>query len=154
MLKDCLLITTSDNRNLFTQKKHLNQLIEFSKIFGAEISIVKADNPEVLSLEDLAPALCDSTYTSNAAFEILEYKLPKMAIKQRFIKIASQIKQYIRESLLKGEVVELQSIITQFKKLKLTPACFCNHFSKVRQELAAEGYAIEKIGGGKYQVKK
>lgn len=153
MFKDCLLITTKDNRNLFTQKRYLNQLVEYSKIFEAEIAIVKADNPDVLTLEALAPALCDPSYNSTAPFEILEYKLPKIAIKQRFIKIASQIKQHIREALLKGEVVELQSIIQQFHKFKLTTACFCNHFSKVRQELASEGHEIEKIGGGKYKIK-
>ncbi|MCK9458458.1 MAG: hypothetical protein M0R80_02295 [Proteobacteria bacterium] len=153
MFKDCLLITTSDNRNLFTQKRYLNQLVEFSKVFGAEIAIAKADNPEILSLEALAPALCDSGYNSTAPFEILEYKLPKIAIKQRFIKIASQIKQHIREALLRGETVELQNIMQQFHKFKLTTACFCNHFSKVRQELVAEGHVIEKIGGGKYKIK-
>lgn len=151
--KDCLLITTTDNRNLFTHKKHLSQLVEFSKILGAEISIVKAEDPEILSLEELAPAICDSSYRSRASFQLLERKLPgRMPLRQRFIKSATRIRQYIRESFLRGEVVELQEIIRKFNKMQLTSACFCNHLSRVRQELIDEGHTIEKTGGGKYKL--
>jgi hypothetical protein len=72
MSKKCLLIKTKDKRNLFTEKKNFGQLIEFSKTMGAKISVVKADNPDILSIEELPPAICNSNYRPRTPFEILE----------------------------------------------------------------------------------
>lgn len=68
---NCLLITTNDNRRLFTYKKNLKQLGEFSKVLKTEILVVRAENPDILTLEELAPAICDSNCRSKAKFEIL-----------------------------------------------------------------------------------
>lgn len=52
---NCLLIETKDKRKFFTHEKNFIQLIEFSKAFNAEISIVKLEEGSVLELEELAP---------------------------------------------------------------------------------------------------
>lgn len=151
--KNCLLIQT-DSRNFFTHKKNIKQLIEFSKTFGAEISIVKADNPEILTLEELAPAICNNTYNPDIKFEVLECKLPaKKQIKTKLVKPAPQIREYVRACFLEGKLVELHSVARKFKNYQFTVACFCKHISQVRQELIKNGHQIEKIGGGRYQLK-
>ena len=58
----CLLIQTKDKRKFFTHEKNFVQLIEFSKTFGAEISMVKLEEGPILELKELAPAICDPSY--------------------------------------------------------------------------------------------
>ena len=51
MPRKCLMVETKDHRKFFTYPKNLNQLTEFYKTFGAEISVVKVeDDTEVLDL--------------------------------------------------------------------------------------------------------
>jgi hypothetical protein len=56
------MIKTKDRRKFFTHEKNYLPLIEFSKVFNAEISIIKAKDAEVLDLDELAPAICDANY--------------------------------------------------------------------------------------------
>ena len=58
----CLLLETKDKRKFFTHEKNFLQLIEFSRTFNAEISVVKMEQTELLDLKDLAPAICDAHY--------------------------------------------------------------------------------------------
>ena len=55
----CLMLKTRDNRKYFTHEKNYDYLIEFSRTFGAEVSVVEVEEAEVLDLEELAPAICD-----------------------------------------------------------------------------------------------
>jgi len=52
--KDCLLIKTRNKRKLFTSKRNLKKLMEFAKLLGLKISIVKVENPKILDLKELA----------------------------------------------------------------------------------------------------
>lgn len=146
----CLMIETKDNRKFFTQEENLPELIEFSKTFGAEISVVKMnDEPEVLDLIDLATAMCSMTKTKvKPEFEILETKVDKpQRNRTKILRDARKIRKYIKELLLAGEVVQLSTVAKKFKHYKLTLACFCNHLREVRKELE-----VEKIGHGKYML--
>ncbi len=58
----CLMIKTKDKRKFFTAEENYLPLLEFSKLFKAEMSIVKVRDAEILDLEQLAPALCDANY--------------------------------------------------------------------------------------------
>ena len=72
----CLMIETKDNRQFFTHEKNFNQLIEFSKFFKAKISVVQIMGADLLSLEELAPALCDTTKKKQKKeFKIMEVRL-------------------------------------------------------------------------------
>ena len=70
------MVKTKDNRNFFTHEKYYPQLTEFSKAFGAEISVVKIKDGEVLDLVELAPAICNSDFRMRQEFEIVETKVP------------------------------------------------------------------------------
>ena len=145
MKKKCLLLETKDKRKFFTYPKHYKELAEFSKNFGAVLSIVQIDNPILLSLNELAPILCtpDVQYCA-------EFKVEKpVAIRENK---SEKIKEYIKQKFLNKEVVELQTVAKKFKKNNLTLACFCQHISKIRKTLTDEGYKIIKVGGGKYKL--
>jgi hypothetical protein len=150
----CLLVRTKDRKNFFTHEKHLPELVEFSKTFGAEISVVQVKEAEVLDLVELGNAICEGTYRCpHPDYEIIETKLP-LQIKKRtsVLKTSQTIRSFIRNKLLGGDVVSLQELTKKFKKYRLTSACLCNHVKYVRASLQAEGHVIEKVGGGKYRI--
>lgn len=152
----CLMIKTRDNSTFFTHEKNYPQLIEFGKTFGAELSIVKVDDPPVLDLVSLAPALCTKTGSpkySNSV-EILEVILPgNVRSRKELRKQADTVKRWIRKRLLNNSVVKLSDIANRYKNYNLTLSCFCLHFASVRKELEKEGYTIQKLKNGEYQMK-
>lgn len=152
-MKQCLMIRTNDRKKLFTHEKNLPQLIEFSKAFNAEISIVQISNEkEILELEELAPALCEKRSQSQTEYEVVEIKLKPRENRQTVLKRARYIKNTIRRNLIKGKVVSLKDLSKKYKKYKVTTACLCNHFKQTRQELEREGCVFVKVGGGKYKL--
>lgn len=93
----CLLIQTKDKRKFFTHEKNYVQLIEFSKAFNAEVSIVKLEQGVVLELEQLAPAICDPSYKKpNAQYEVIETKLATEGrTRTEILKVAGKVKKYV-----------------------------------------------------------
>jgi hypothetical protein len=155
----CLLIKTKDNREFFTHEKNFLQLIEFSKTFGAEVSVVKVNKAEVLDLEELAPAICNDGYNPNGQYEVLEVKIPNskkvaksLNKRQKILQTATIIKAHILTEFLSGKEVTLHGVRKKFKKYDLSLSAVCNHISRVRQELESEGYKIEKAGAGRYRL--
>jgi hypothetical protein len=144
------MIETKDKRKFFTHEKNFTPLMEFSKLFKAEISIVKVDEAEVLDLQQLAPAICDKNYHINANYKILKIKLPQKRTRKTIIKTAKKIKKYIKLKFLNHEIVSLQELRKLFKNI--TTACLCNHISLIRRHLENTGHIVSKIGGGKYQL--
>lgn len=148
----CLLIETKDNRQFLTHEKNFIQLIEFSKHFKANISLVKIDNGEILDLEQLAPAICNSNYKKNK----IDYKVIETKMKCSKIKIitsnSTKVQKEIKNKFLQREIVSLKEIKKIFKKLNLTDATLCNHMKKVREDLCKEGYSFVKLGAGKYRI--
>ena len=159
IMKDgqCLMIKTKDRRKFFTHERNFVQLLEFSKMFKAEVSVVAVKEAEVLDLEQLAPAFCDATFVQPQPQEltILEVKLSQTRRNRNSIlKSAKKITAYIEKKFESGDVVSLKELTKKFKKLNVTLACLCNHISIVRKRLAAEGKQVVKIGGGKYRLMK
>jgi hypothetical protein len=148
------MVKTKDNRNFFTHEKYYPQLIEFSKTFGAEISVVKVADVEVLDLVQLAPAICDDKPCQTLPdVEIIETKIPNVKRQRnKLLENSKNIQSYIEDLFRKGEIVRLQSLIKRYKRLQITSACLCNHMRIVREKLQSEGLVIKKIGGGEYQV--
>ena len=152
-MKQCLMICTNDRKKLFTHEKNLPQLIEFSKVFNAEISIVQISNEkEILDLEELAPALCEKRSQNQTEYELIEIKLKPRESRQTVLKRARHIKNTIKRNLIKGKIVSLKDLSKKYKKYKVTNACLCNHFKQIRQELERQGYIFAKVGGGKYKL--
>jgi hypothetical protein len=61
----CILIQTKDNRKFFTSVKNYNQLVEFAKVFDALLLKVQTEKIDLMSLDDLAKAFCDSQINMN-----------------------------------------------------------------------------------------
>jgi len=152
----CLMITTKDHRKFFTYEKNYMQLLEFSKLFGAEVSIVNVKEAEVLDLAQLAPAFCDANYIPEKRpnYQVLEIKLPqrKKRKRQDILKMAQVIQGHISKAFLKGEVVSLKKLNKKFAEEKLTLACLCNHVAVAKKALEEKGYRVVKVGGGQYQI--
>ena len=150
----CLMIETKDKQQFFTHEENYDQLVEFSKALGAEISVVKIKEANVLDLKQLAPAICNTPGSDKKPeFEIIEYKLGKpKKNRPKMLRDAKKIKGFIRDKFLNGDVVELAAVAKRFKRYKLTLACFCNHLKDVRRELEKEGHRIRRVGHGKYQM--
>lgn len=153
----CLMITTKDHRKFFTYEKNFMQLLEFSKLFGAEVSIVNVKEAEVLDLSQLAPAFCDANYIpeNRPDYSILEIKLPqrKKRKRQDILKMAQAIQGHISKSFLEGEIVSLKNLNNKFAEENLTLACLCNHMAVAKKTLEKMGHRIIKIGGGQYVLK-
>ena len=150
----CLLLTTKDKRNFFTRVRNLPQLVEFSKTFGAEISVVKTKDPPILDLIELAPAICNPNYAEpENEFEILERKIPvKIKSRKNTVKVAEQIRAHVRKALLDGRIVHLHRVAKRFEKQQLSHTTFSNHIRKVRDELILDGYNVIKVKPGQYQI--
>lgn len=145
----CLLIKTNDKRNFFTHERNFSQLIEFSKTFGAEISVVRLENPPILDLEDLVPAICDASYKAEFPnYEIVENKFNRKKIDG----VGQQVHDFIKNKLIAGEIVSTFSIETKFQELNLGSPYLANHFCRVRKELTSEGFNVVKIGVGRYKI--
>lgn len=69
----CILIQTKDNRKFFTSVKNYNQLIEFAKVFDAILLKVQTEKIELMNLDELAKAFCDSQINMND----VSYTIPK-----------------------------------------------------------------------------
>lgn len=154
MSKQYLMIETKDQRKFFTYRRHLPQLIEFSKTFNAEISVVRTDE-EPLDMLSLAENLCSDNYEIHKpSFEIVEIKVGQKRSKKKLTHNAKIIRKFIQRELLAGKPVRLCGLMKRFKRYGLTKPTFCNHFTAIRKELASQGFLIEKTGQGEYMRKK
>lgn len=155
MARKCLMVETSDHRKFFTHPKNFDSLLEFSKIFGAEVSVVQTDeNIEVLDLESLASSVCDPTHAIKPNdIKILEIKIAKpRRERQQLVKNAGKIQEWIYKEFTWRMALSLKDIRKKFGKLGLTVGCLSNHFAKVRRQLIIEGYQVTKIGQGNYKL--
>ena len=153
----CLMIKTKDRRKFFTHEKNFPQLIEFSKTFKAEISVVRVQEADILDLSALAPAICDANYaTKKTNYELVEVKIPVLPKNSRpkILRTAARIKEYILARFLSGEAVSLKELKKRFKRHKLSTPTLCNHIARVKQELRQKGFHFTKIGAGAYRIEK
>lgn len=148
----CLMIETKDHRKFFTHEKNYSQLLEFSELFNAEISIVKVNEAEILDLEQLAPAICNSEYDKIFQYQLLEVKITQQRQRKKILITAKKIKAYIEAKFIRGDIVSLKGLKEEFHKNKFTDACLCNHLAQVRTSLEKKGHKIAKVGGGKYKI--
>ncbi len=153
----CLMLRTKDNRKLLTQENNLPLIKEYANTFKTEILLVRIpteDEPKILELKKLAPAICNPDYKPKFKFEVVKKLLPLTKSRQLILKHASKIQTYIREKLLKQNPLSLKELKEKYADLKLTDACLCNHFTLVRRQLRAEGWSSKKTAAGTYVLEK
>ena len=150
----CLLIETRDKRKFFTHQKNFGPLIEFSKSFKANITLVNMTGGELLDLEELATAICSASIKNQKVeYEVLTNMLnTNKNSKKNLLLQSEKIQNFITTTFKQGDVVDFQKIKKKFKTLTLSDATICNHVKKSRDKLTAEGYKFEKIGAGKYRI--
>lgn len=148
MTKKCLLIETKDKRKFFTEEKNLKQLTEFSKTFDVKMSLVETEEGNILKLEDLAVAICDSIYEKKEE----KYQIVKEISRETIRNRAEKISAYILKRFEKNQIVSLSDLREKFKEYNLTSAALCNHISRIKNELEQEGIKFTKVGAGKYKV--
>lgn len=150
----CLLLETKDKRKFFTHEKNFLQLIEFSRTFNAEISVVKMEQTELLDLKDLAPAICDAHYKKpKIPYEIIETKLESSRkARNEILKVADMVNKHILEQFSQGLDVSLKGLKSKFKRYRLTSATLCNHMRRAKIQLEKQGLKFSKIGAGTYRA--
>ena len=131
-MKKCLMIETKDNKKLFTHEDNYPDLIEFSKTFGAEISVVKVEKAEILELEELAPILCTHADVSEEpCYKLIQKKIAKagrpkkLTGRAKILDQASRIRSFVELEFLTGNVVSLNKIVKKFKKYGLSICAIC-----------------------------
>ncbi len=160
MTNNCLMIKTKDRRRFFTAEENYDRLVEFTKVFNAELSLVRVEEGEVLDIEALAPAICNASYRPavKPKYELVEVKIPqkarKLAKRGDLLGTAKKIKSYITAKFLAGDVVSLHDIQDHFRNDDLSISCLCNHVTRVRKELAVGGRRIAKLKAGEYRLVK
>ena len=152
----CLMIKTKDNRKFFTHEKNFPQLIEFSKTFHAEISVVRVQEAPIMDLAELAPAICDSNYVAQEPdYELVKVVLPTAKkSRAKILEVAKKVRAYIYIKFSKDEKVSLKDLKRHFKRYELSTPALCNHIRRVRKELENAGVKICKIAAGTYQMNK
>jgi hypothetical protein len=146
----CLMISTNDNRKFFTYEKFYPQLVEFAHTFEADISLVRVKKAEVLSLKSLAEAISDQSRDMvECEFELIQPKISSVGKDRRN---AAQIRRFLRNSFIEKGTASLSMLREEFRHLALSLPCLSNHLNKVKRELQAEGYQIEKTGRGCYSI--
>jgi len=156
------MIKTKDQRQFFTHEEHLPQLIEFSKVFGAEISVVKIDDDnKVLTLEELPTAFCDASYADQTNYELVRIKIaefkniaPQAPNKRKnILALASQIKTFIVTQLLTNGSVTFAQVEKKFHKYNLSKPTISNHIRRAKEEMEQDGYEIVRKKRGVYTIK-
>lgn len=150
-MENCLLLKTKDNRKFLVKEKHLPNLIEYAKTFGAEIWGAKADNYKGMELKALANAVCKLDYEESHPFTRTDklFPLPKKK-RETILKDAATIRRFVKKRLLSGSPLSLKELKEKYKSCNVTDACLCNHLATVRRGLSKEGHEFKKVGAGKY----
>lgn len=142
---------TIDKRKFFTHKNNLPKLVEFAKTCHAEISMVKSNNIKVLELPELAKSICDHGIQKELPqYEVVVPQM-KMNRRQKVLHHANIIHDYVKDNFIAGNIVSLSNLENEFKGFGLSKAALCNHITKVRKELADNGYSVTKVKRGAYR---
>lgn len=152
---NCLLIKTKDNKKFLTHEKNLQSLIEFSKVFLAEIYLAKYEEGKILELKTLAQSICKQDYQSEVQVSKLKKLFPKnKKSRKTILNNAQKIQTFIEEQLMNGKPLSLKNLKNKYNKLEITDACLCNHFANVRKKLSNNGHEFRKVGAGTYCLTK
>lgn len=162
----CLLIKLPDGRKFFTTKNNKNQLLEFANVFKAKIEIVVASDPNLLSLKDLAAAICDQNKTTTSNYEekknfpneskvvFSHYtSFSNVSNRQRLLKKVETIRDYILKQFNEGKPVKIKDIAKKFSKNDISVSTIYRHVNHVKEMLEAEKKIIEKISPGVYKLR-
>jgi hypothetical protein len=144
--RQCLLLKTKDKREFLTEKSNYSLLLEFSKKFSIEVSVIKIKEATILELNELAAAFCSQNYShEKITYELIETKISQIKKpRNNVIETSEKLDEYIKKEFLAEKIISLKKIKRRFSRYELTDSCLCNHIRKIRKELETEGYKINK----------
>lgn len=149
-----LLLKVKGGRKFLTHEKCLPSLIEFAKTFSVEIWRVEAEGQKVFELKALAQAICNQDYSQNPKYTNAKKIFPKLKRdRDHILKNAAKIRKFVEQRLLSGKPVSLKQLKEKYKDWDVTDACLCSHLSSIRRMLISQGYEINKLGAGTYQLR-
>ena len=154
----CLLVRTPDKKEFLTAVKNYPLLIEYANTFGGRLYTIETEGAvAILDMPELATALCEGDgVRGTVKYEILKKHLPaseKASKRRDEQKLASLIRAFIREQLLKGKPVSLMTIRRHFSKHGLRTCTISNHYAFIRRQFKTKGMNIQRVGHGVYQRK-
>lgn len=154
MSKRCLLLRFPDNREVFTHEKYQSDLVEFIKVFNVKLFTVEANSPSLLNIKAVIKIFCDHNKDN---FEVCSYRmvgdLPSHdTSRESVLKKVSDIRSYIENIFLQGNVVRIKELHHHFIKHNIAVSTIYRHLSYVKDKLIQEGKKIEKIATGCYKL--
>lgn len=139
------MIKLNDKRKFLTNKKNVNHLIEFSKTFNAELSIVRTSHKNVKTLEQLAAEICDT----NKKQDDFEYEEVQKIVKTNNRKIFD----YIMRTLRQRKSIDINKIMVKFKKEGVDEKNIHSQINMAVRHLKSIGMNLEKTEQSKYKIK-
>jgi len=148
------MIETVDENKYFTHKKNYADLVEFSKIVGAQVSLVTIQDGPLLELEELATALCIPS-AEVPTYELVQIKIPKQRqnkSRQCLLDQANIIRRYIETQLTSGKTVSFKDLEIKFRHYSISKIALYKHFKDAKETVLKLGYQIEKPIKGSYRA--
>lgn len=142
---NCLMIKLSDKRKFLTNKKNINHLVEFSKTFNAELSIVRTSHKNIKTLEQLADEICDT----NKKQEDFAYEEVQKIIRKNNRKIFD----YIMKTLRQKKSIDIEKIMVKFKKEGVDEKNIHSQINMAVKHLKSIGMNLEKTDKSQYKIK-
>lgn len=139
-----LMITLRDKRKFLTNTKHLNQLVEFAKTFGANLSIVTTQYKNLLSLDKLAEDICDTNSKPNEfTYEIVQ-SVPISQSKTNIVfkKIISALRRHRH--------VDTEEIVSLYKKKGIDEKNIYSQITRAKKHITKIGMTLKKLGRTKF----
>lgn len=139
-----LMITLRDKRKFLTNTKNLEQLIEFAKTFGADLSIVTTQCKRSLSLDQLAEEICDTNKkTSEFSYKIVR----SISVSQS--KTNMVFKQIIG-ALRRHRHVDTKKIVSLYKKKGIDERNIYSQITRAKKHITKIGMTLKRLGRTKF----
>jgi hypothetical protein len=139
-----LMITLRDKRKFLTNTKHLNQLVEFAKTFGANISIVTTECKNLLSLDKLAEDICDTNSKPNEFTCEIVQSIPVSQSKTNIV-----FKKIIN-ALRRHRHVDTEEIVSLYKKKGIDEKNIYSQITRAKKHITKIGMTLKKLGRTKF----
>lgn len=162
----CLLVKLPDGRKFFTTKNNHEELLEFAAVFQARLEVVEAQDPEVLSLSELASAVCDqNAIPKNTVYETKNGPKPHAVVnrytsmgdlssRQQLRKKVSTIRDFIQSQFQAGKNVKIKNIAKKFSRHGMSVSTVYRHVAHVKDLLEADQKVVVKVSPGVYKLEK
>jgi hypothetical protein len=142
-----LMIELKDKRKFITNKKNLSNLIEFSKTFNADLSIISTESKNSLSLEQLANEICDT----NRKQEEFKYKTIE-TLNKKETNQSNLIFSHIIKTLQSKKEIDTNKLIAKFKKKGIDEKNIYSQITKAKNYIKNIGKTLKRLGKTKYKI--